>query len=87
VSYSLQLKPVVEKDLKTLPKTTILRAIRQIIALQIEPQPPQSIKLSGMEAVYRLRVGDYRIIYEINKDAELVIIHYIRHRRDVYRKL
>lgn len=85
--YSLHLKPAVEKDLKDLPKTIILRTIRQTIALQIDPQPRQSAKLSGLDAVYRLRVGDYRIIYEIDEDAELVTIHYIRHRRDVYRNL
>jgi mRNA interferase RelE/StbE len=87
VRYSLHLKPAVEKDLKDLPKTIILRTIRQTIALQIDPQPRQSAKLSGLDAVYRLRVGDYRIIYEIDEDAELVTIHYIRHRRDVYRNL
>jgi mRNA interferase RelE/StbE len=87
VRYSLHLKPAVEKDLKDLPKTIILRTIRQTIALQIDPQPRQSAKLSGLDAVYRLRVGDYRIIYEIDEDAELVTIHYFRHRRDVYRNL
>ena len=87
MTYSLQFKPAVEKDLKSLPKTTILRAIKQIISLQIEPLPQQSIKLSGMEGLYRLRIGDYRIVYEVDRDAELVTIHYIRHRRDVYRNL
>ena len=87
MSYSLQFKPAVEDDLKSLSKTTILRAIKKIISLQKEPLPHQSIKLSGMENLYRLRIGDYRIIYEVDPEAELVTIHYIRHRRDVYRNL
>lgn len=51
------------------------------------PLPVQSIKLSGLENLYRLRIGDYRIIYEVDEADELVTIHYIRHRKDVYRNL
>lgn len=87
MSYSLLFKPAVEKDLRDLPKKTILRAIKQIIALQNVPLPVQSIKLSGLENLYRLRIGDYRIIYEVDEADELVTIHYIRHRKDVYRNL
>ena len=87
MSYSLQFKPTVEKDLKSLSKTTLLRVFKQIIALQKEPLPSQSIKLSGMDFLYRIRVGDYRIVYEVDKKTEIVTIHYVRHRGDVYRQL
>ncbi len=87
MEYSLQLKPSVEKDLKSLSKTTLLRVFKQIIALQHDPLPHQSVKLSGMDHLYRFRIGDYRIMYEVNGQAKLVIIHYVRHRRDVYRNL
>jgi mRNA interferase RelE/StbE len=87
VTYSILFKPAVEKDLKSLSKTTLLRVFKQIIALQKEPLPHRTIKLSGMERLYRIRVGDYRIVYEVDEDAHLIIIHYVRHRRDVYRQL
>ncbi len=87
MSYTLQFKPSVEKDFKSLSKATLLRAFKQIIALQNEPRPHQSIKLSGMDYMYRLRIGDYRIVYEVDEKAKLVTIHYVRHRRDVYRQL
>ncbi|MFN3467074.1 MAG: type II toxin-antitoxin system RelE family toxin [Candidatus Brocadiales bacterium] len=45
------------------------------------------MKLSGGEATYRLRVGDYRVIYEVDTDAKIICVHYVRHRREVYRQL
>jgi len=45
------------------------------------------VKLSNAERLYRIRVGDYRIVYEVDHDAILITIHYICHRRDVYRTL
>ena len=52
--------------------------------LQDDPRPPGSVKLSGQEH-YRVRQGDYRIIYQIEDGQLLVIVVKIRHRRDVYR--
>lgn len=83
-SYSLVFKAAVEKDLRSLPRTTLLRVFKRIIALQTDPFPQQSKKLSGTTAMYRIRVGDYRIIYEI--EGGIIIVHYVRHRRDVYRR-
>ena len=86
-SYSIRFQPKVEKDLKPLPKTVLLRVFRRIIALQNNPMPQTVVKLSGIDDLYRLRVGDYRIVYKIDRKNTLVIIHYIRLRRDVYRLL
>lgn len=86
MNYSPQFKPAVAKD-KNLSKTTLLRTFKQIIALQDEPLPPQSIKLSGTAHLYRIRIGDYRVVYEVDQAAEIVIVHYVRHRKDVYRQL
>jgi mRNA interferase RelE/StbE len=83
-SYSIRLKRSAAKELEALP-TTALRAITKRIArLADDPRPPGCEKLSGSE-LYRVRQGDYRIVYEI-RDQELVV-HIIRigHRRDVYR--
>lgn len=87
MTYSIQFQKTVEKDLKPLPKTILLRLFRQIIALQNNPMPQTAVKLSGVDHLYRVRIGDYRIIHEVNYDKTVVIIHYVRHRRDVYRSL
>ena len=55
--------------------------------LREEPLPRQAIKLAVEEQWYRIRVGDYRIVYGVDRDAMQVTIHYVRHRRDVYRGL
>ena len=49
--------------------------------------PYNSVKLSGTDDLYRIRVGDYRVIYGVDHNLKLIVIHYIRHRRDVYRGL
>ena len=86
-SYKVVFKPSVEKDLRSLPKQTIAHIFERIEQLKDEPFPRQSIKLAGAEYLYRLRVGDYKIIYSIAQGEKQIIIHYVRHRRDVYRKL
>ena len=57
-----------------------------LTALGDDPRPPGSQKLVGLEA-YRVRVGDHRVIYEIDDPARAVIVVRVRHRREVYRKL
>jgi len=86
-SFRVVPKPSVEKDLRSLSKSTIIRVMKQIDALANEPLPRKALKLEGGEDLYRVRVGDYRIVYGIDRIAKLVTIHYVRHRRDVYRKL
>ena len=85
--YNVVFKPSVEKDLRRLPASISSRIMGRIQGLVSEPFPPGSIKLSGAEKLYRLRVGDYRIIYEVDIAARVVKFHYVRHRRDAYRKL
>jgi len=62
-SFKLVLKPSVEKDLRSVPKSTLQRIMTRIEALAEDPFPRQSAKLTGVERLYRLRVGDYRIVY------------------------
>jgi mRNA interferase RelE/StbE len=84
-SSNISFKPSVEKDLRQLPKSIVTRAIELIERLKIEPIPHRAIKLSGAERLYRIRVGDYRIVYEVDLKSKQVMIQYIRHRREVYR--
>lgn len=86
-SYKVFLKPSVEKDLRALPKAIIGRIFQYIEQLRDDPFPRQSIKLAGAEQLYRLRMGDYRIIYSVDKEAKQITVHYVRHRREAYRKL
>jgi len=86
-SYRVVFRPSVEKDLRSLPREVIARVFKRVEALKDDPFPRQSTKLAGAEQLYRLRIGDYRVIYGIDKEARQVIVHYVRHRRDVYRQL
>jgi len=86
-SYRVEFKPGVEKDLQKLPKTVVVRVVKRVESLAADPRPPQAMKLSGAERLYRLRVGDYRIIHEVEREAEKVLVHCVRHRREVYRQL
>lgn len=86
-SYNVNFKPSVEKDLRSLSRTLVSRVMERIERLKTDPFPRQAIKLSGTERLYRVRVGDYRIVYEVDIQAEQITIHYVRHRREVYRAL
>ena len=84
-SYSLAIKRSAARELAALPKPDRARIITRIQALAHEPRPPGSEKLSGRER-YRIRQGDYRILYEIRHDVLVVMVVKIGHRRDVYRQ-
>lgn len=86
-SYRILHKPSLEKDLRALPKAIMGRIFHSVERLKGDPFPRQSVKLAGAEQLYRLRVGEYRIIYGVDKEAKLITVHYVRHRREAYRKL
>ena len=85
-SYKVVFKPSVEKDLRVLPQSVVERVFKKIEALQNEPFSRQSTKLAGAEHLYRIRIGDYRVIYSVDNNLKQVIVHYVRHRREVYRQ-
>jgi mRNA interferase RelE/StbE len=86
-SFNVSFKPSLQKDFRRLSPQFLPRILERIEQLQAEPFPHQAIKLSGADRLYRIRVGDYRIIYEVDTAAQQVTIHYVRHRREVYRNL
>jgi mRNA interferase RelE/StbE len=61
--------------------------MKRIEKLEKDPFPQQAIKLSGTERLYRIRVGDYRIVYKVDTQVKQIMVHYVRHRREVYRRL
>ncbi len=82
--YSLQIKRSAAKELAALPKQDRRRVITRIQSLAGEPRTVGAEKLSVRE-LYRIRQGDYRILYEIQDDVLTVMVVRIAHRRDVYR--
>ena len=83
--YKIIVKKSVSKDLKKIPKKDIERILSAIKDLADNPRPPQSKKLSGQER-YRLRQGNFRILYSIEDDKLVVSVVRIANRRDVYNK-
>jgi mRNA interferase RelE/StbE len=86
-SFEIRFQPSVEKDFRSLPKEVATRVMSRISALRNNPFPPGAIKLSGTARHYRIRVGDYRIVYDVDTAAKILTIHYVRHRKTVYRGL
>ncbi|MCH7762927.1 MAG: type II toxin-antitoxin system RelE/ParE family toxin [Candidatus Marinimicrobia bacterium] len=74
-----------EKQIKALPGTVRNRVLGKLKALQRNPLSGDIKKLKVKQSRYRLRVGDYRIIYDIEKESAICMILTVRHRKDVYR--
>ena len=83
-SYRIVVKQSVSKDLKKIPKKDVKRILSAIQSLAANPRPPQSKKLSGQER-YRLRQGNYRILYSIEDENLVVCVVRVGNRRDVCR--
>jgi mRNA interferase RelE/StbE len=83
--HEVQIERAAEKDLRRLDDQTHDRVVKQIVALGKEPRPPGSKKLSGTTNDWRIRVGDYRVLYEIADSIRVVRVYRVRHRREVYR--
>lgn len=84
--YRVELTPAARRDLRSLPREVLRRIDPQISALAEEPRPPGARKLAGAEHLYRVRVGAYRIVYEVQDAVVVVTIVRVAHRRDVYRR-
>jgi mRNA interferase RelE/StbE len=74
-----------EKDLNRLAPEAFQRIVESIRGLKNAPRPPGAKKLSGSPGGWRIRVGEYRVIYEIDDRSKCVRILRVRHRREVYR--
>lgn len=83
--YRVTLKNSVGKDLKRVDRWQVLRILKVIKALETNPFPPSSKKLVGSEYTYRVRVGDFRIIYTVDYKSREVEIQRVGHRKEIYR--
>jgi mRNA interferase RelE/StbE len=86
MSYAVVISKSVQKQIDNLPSDIIERVIEKIQSLASEPRPDGVVKLKGSDNEYRIRIGDYRVRYEIDDDSQLVQILQCKHRKDVYRK-
>ena len=85
--YHVEFTPTAEFDLTSLDGAVAQRVLRKLrwLSENIELIRPET--LAGYwQGVSKLRVGNYRVLYTVNKDEEIITIHLVRHRREVYRK-
>ena len=83
--YELRFRPAAVRQLRKLPKDALRRLHTATEALRQQPRPPGAIKLAGTDDLWRIRVGDFRVVYTIADEALVVIVVRIANRREVYR--
>lgn len=84
-AYQIEWKRSAIKELNQLPKEAINRIVEHVSALAENPFPNGVRKLIGTDEIYRIRIGEYRVIYQVFAQKLVIIIIRVRHRKDVYR--
>ena len=82
--YNIEIIPSARKSLDSLEKIAFIRLKDRILALASDPRPHNCIKLTADEG-YRVRSGDYRILYRIDDKRKIVYIYRVKHRKEAYR--
>ena len=82
--YKIRVKKSAEKELSKIPEKELLKILDKIKSLSDDPHPTGSIKLTNQEK-YRVRVGNYRILYKIEDNILTVFVVKVGHRKDIYR--
>ncbi len=83
-SYAVELKPSARKELESLPDSVLARVFRKLESLADDPRPPGCKKLKGYKDHWRVRIGDWRVVYIIDDAERLLSVTRIAHRREVY---
>lgn len=86
MAYQVFLSPAALRDLKRIRGTARQRVAEAIDALANDPRPRGHRKLEGADELYRVRAGEYRIVYEIADERLIVLVVRIGHRKDIYRE-
>lgn len=84
-SYKIEWKNSAYKELQKLPRPMIVKVVAAVSDLANDPFPRGVKKLVGSEYTYRIRIGDYRVVYEVFENKLIIGIVRVRHRKDVYR--
>ena len=87
MNYHVEVKRSAAKALKKIPKADQKRIADKIDSLAEDLPNPDTTKMKGNNPFHRIRVGEYRIIYEIQEDVLLILVVKIGHRKDIYRHL
>ena len=85
MAYTISLNAHAARSFRKLPRDIQKRISPAIDALQDEPRPPGSEKITGTTNAYRIRIGNYRVLYEIHDTMLLILVIDIGHRREIYR--
>lgn len=85
MSYSISYSSSVAKTFRKLDRATARRALQAIEKLAEEPRPPGCVQLKGGDGEFRIRVGDYRVVYDVEDEKLIVLVLRLGHRREVYR--
>ncbi len=86
-TYHIEFAQPAEKQLEDLPSSVQRRVKEKIDSLERNPRPQGIDKIAGEEQLYRVRIGDYRVIYQIRDSEHLVLVLHIGGRKDIYRNL
>ena len=83
MTYRIELTPAARRDLRKLPSEILRRVDAHILALAENPFPPGAQKLQDGEHIFRVRVGDYRILYTVEHHRVVILIIRVGHRREI----
>ncbi|MFH1678152.1 MAG: type II toxin-antitoxin system RelE/ParE family toxin [Candidatus Omnitrophota bacterium] len=86
-SFEIQWKASAEKELRRINRPQIPSLVAAIESLSKNPFPLKSSKLKGVKSIYRVPVGDYRIVYAVEIEECKIVVYHVRHRKDVYRRI
>jgi len=87
MTYTIKFRPAVEKNLRDLPQKELIRIKRKIESLAENLPNRATTKMKGNNNFHKVRVGDYRIIYEIHEDVLVILVVKIGHRKEIYKHL
>lgn len=86
MSYLIKFTPQARRTMKKLDRAIQKQVLDCIVLIEDNPRPPGVKKLAGIDDLYRVRFGDYRIVYQIDDEGHSVLIAKVGHRRDIYRR-
>ena len=84
-NYTVEVKPSARKEIEALPDIVLSRVVHKLESLEGNPRPAGCKKLKNYKDQWRIRVGDWRVLYIINDAARLVSVTRIAHRREAYK--
>jgi mRNA interferase RelE/StbE len=86
MTYTIITPKAVQKQLNALPDEIFERIAVKIRQLADDPRPDGVVKMKGVDNEYRIRIGDYRVRYEVDDKALIILLLQCKHRKDVYRQ-